>query len=99
MEQPHKQKYWLSVLRASPWLIFALLATVYVAWKAPQQIGVLIWSLSKVSLGAYLGYWIDRSLFIGGRPHEQPTETLRCYSWLRRAIIIAAVIIGLGLGV
>lgn len=57
-------------LRAWPWLAGALITTLIVAWMAPHQIGVLVWSLSKLALGAYLGYWIDRSVFPYARPGE-----------------------------
>lgn len=85
-------------LRAWPWLASALVALSAVCLIAPYQIGVLIWSLSKLLLGAYLGYWIDRSLFYYGRPHEI-ADADRPAAMLRRAIIVAAAIIALGLGV
>lgn len=92
-------------LRIWPWLFLALVFTCIIAFVAPYQIGVLVWSLSKLSLGAYLGYWIDRSVFHYCRPHAfiehrpavQP-EVLTA-SMIRRAIIIAASILALGLGV
>jgi len=56
--------------RAFPWLLLALIATAVVAWLAPYQIGVLVWSLSKLCLGAYLGYWIDRTIFHYARPGD-----------------------------
>lgn len=56
--------------RAFPWLLLALIATGVVAWLAPYQIGVLVWSLSKLCLGAYLGYWIDRTIFHYARPGD-----------------------------
>lgn len=93
-------------LRAWPWLLGALVTTLVVAAVAPYQLGVLVWSLSKLSLGAYLGYWIDRSVFHYARPHAlQPTpmSTPQIYGFaaamLRRAIIIASAILALGLGV
>ncbi len=112
----------IDLLRAWPWLAGAILATTAVALIAPYQLGVLVWSLSKLSLGAYLGYWIDRSVFYYGRPHEiageieylialpaegidLPSAEIKSRSsalnaaMLRRAIIIAAAIIALGLGV
>lgn len=95
----------LDKLRAGPWLVLALIATVLVAILHPHQIGVLIWSLCKLSLGAYLGYWIDRTIFPYARPHtfvderspESHATARSCM--IRRAIIIAAAIIGLAVGV
>lgn len=110
----------IDLLRAWPWLAGAILATTAVAIIAPYQLGVLVWSLSKLSLGAYLGYWIDRSVYPYARPHVAEVEARQPWAevvgehnvdaearWLqagglrqlRRAIIIAAAIIALGLGV
>ena len=103
-------------LRVWPWLLGALLTTAIVGLIAPHQLGVLVWSLSKLSLGAYLGYWIDRSVFNYGRPGDlcahgrRAEESLRWTvakdAWLnfrsamlRRAIVMAAAILALGLGV
>ena len=55
-------------LRAWPWLAFALITTTIVALVAPQQVGLLAWAGAKLSWGAFLGYWIDRSLFPYARP-------------------------------
>jgi|TARA_R110001583_G_scaffold9243_3_gene43925 hypothetical protein len=92
-------------LRIWPWLCLALAFTAIVAVVAPYQLGVLAWSLSKLSLGAYLGYWVDRSIFHYCRPHAflehrsavQPDAFAA--SMIRRALIIAASILALGLGV
>lgn len=91
----------IDLLRAWPWLAGAILATTAVALIAPYQLGVLVWSLSKLSLGAYLGYWIDRSVFPYARPHVAEARWLHAggLRQLRRAIIIAAAILALGLGV
>ncbi len=85
-------------LRAWPWLAGAIIAMVVLGVLAPHQLGVLVWSLTKLSIGAYLGYWIDRSVFPYARPHELKIEW-RIWAMMRRAIIVAAVIIALGLGV
>jgi hypothetical protein len=90
----------LNYLRAWPWLALALVAILVVFLIAPHQIGVLIWSLSKVALGAYLGYWIHRSInMVGPRPHEMEAGPEKNAVLLNRAIIIAATIVALGLGV
>jgi len=86
------------MLRACPWLLAAIATTIGVAVVAPFQLGVLLWSLSKVCLGAYLGYWLDRSFFPYARPHEQTGPELQL-AGLRRAVIAGAIIVALGLGV
>jgi hypothetical protein len=78
----------------------ALVAVLVVALIAPYQLGVLVWSLSKVALGAYLGYWIHVSLNMSGKhPHELEPGPERNAILLNRAIIMSATIVALGLGV
>lgn len=100
-------------LRAWPWLAFALVTTTIVAIVAPQQVGLLAWAGAKLSWGAFLGYWIDRSIFRYSRPHEawdiaelsvgfkehRAWFVAGCLRELRRAVIIAATILALGVGV
>ena len=87
-----------SILRGWPWLVLAVLATLAVFYIAPHQVGVLVWSLSKISIGAYLGYWLDRSMFHQARPPEVD-EPVRHHARYRRAIIIAAAMLSMGLSV
>lgn len=95
----------LDKLRIGPWLIMAMLTTFVVALLYPHQLGVLLWSLTKLCWGAYLGYWIDRSIFPYARPDRFKPSNANddLTSWeglmLRRALIIAAAILALGLGV
>lgn len=95
----------LDKLRIGPWLILAIVTTLVVGLLYPHQLGVLLWSLTKLCWGAYLGYWIDRSIFPYARPDrfnpdkDIAERTLWEMLMLRRAIIIAAAILALGLGV
>lgn len=109
----------LDKLRVGPWLVAALVMAAIVGVLYPHQLGVLLWSLTKLSFGAYLGYWIDRSLFPYARPHvlfygaDRLSDTSRpeqveggrtmrreaSLATLRRAIIIGATVLALGLGV
>ncbi|MFP4181843.1 MAG: putative holin [Thiohalospira sp.] len=87
----------LDKLRAWPWLVAALLTVVLVGWFSVHQIGVLIYSLAKLSLGAYLGYWIHRSIAPYARPHELEGEDRR-NAIIARAIIVAGAMLALGVG-
>ncbi|MBL1267633.1 MAG: hypothetical protein COA87_007770 [Halomonas sp.] len=95
----------LDKLRIGPWLILALITTIGVAFLYPHQLGVLLWSLTKLCWGAYLGYWIDRSIYPYARPavfnpdKDLNERTLWELLMLRRAIIISAAVLALGLGV
>jgi soluble lytic murein transglycosylase-like protein len=84
-------------LRAWPWLALALLTCVVVGIIAPWQLGVLVWSLSKLALAAWLGYWLDRTIFPYARPHEAVSAQSASSAQMRRAIVLAAVMIALAL--
>ena len=102
---PQTRHNLLDKLRIGPWLILAIITTCVVGVLYPHQLGVLLWSLTKLCWGAYLGYWIDRSIFPYARPdafnpdRDANERTLWELLMLRRAIIIAAAILALGLGV
>jgi len=94
-------KTFIDKFRASPWLLIAVLTATLVGVLYPHQLGVLLWSLTKLAFGAYLGYWVDRSIFYYGRPGDFLDEPWQVSAamMLRRAIIIAAAMLALGLGV
>lgn len=94
----------LDKLRIGPWLVGAIITSIIVGILYPHQLGVLLWSLTKLCWGAYLGYWIDRSMFPYARPgtwcsSHIPGNGLLPLLMIRRVIIIAASILALGLGV
>lgn len=89
--------------RMTPILLAGLIASAVIAMLAPQQIGVTLYKLSLVTLAAWLGYWIDRGLFPYARPHRMhshsQTEPARfSLATIRRAVIVAAAMIAVGLG-
>ncbi len=93
-------------LRCIQWLLLALFFTMLLAFSEPYQLVVLVWELAKLCIAVFLGYWIDRSIFFYARPgHYHPRKgsadevTARALLMLRRAIIMGATILALGLGV
>lgn len=93
-------------------LAFALCAGVFAI--APHQLPVSLYKLSLVMLGAYAAYWLDRWLFPYARPDvflervkpvadksrndELQWLGIAGQAMLRRAIIVAAVVVAVGLG-
>ena len=84
-------------IRLWPWLTAALATAVLVGVYRPEMIGLLGWSLCKLSVGAGLGYWVDRSIARGARPHELDGEA-KDRALLRRAIIVSSAMLALALG-
>jgi hypothetical protein len=83
--------------RLTDWTLIAAGFTLVIALVAPQQLGVTAYKLSLVSLAAVFGYWIDRSLFPYARP-EGCSHDDRPAAMIRRALVVAACIIGVSLG-
>lgn len=52
------------------WLITAAVLLAIIALLSPQQLPVVIYKLSLITLAAVLGYWLDRSLFPKLRPGQ-----------------------------
>lgn len=90
--------------RLSGWLLVALLLAAVVWLLAPQQLSVTVYKLSLVAAAAVAGYWLDRSLFPYARPDRYLEGTVAEFSlifasaMLRRAVIVAAAMLAVGLG-
>lgn len=90
---------WLAIAAALAWVIYLV---------APHQLEVTAYKLSLITAAAVAGYWIDRSLFPYARPDRflPPSVGVDSYSialafaaaMLRRALVIAACVIGVALG-
>ncbi|HAW2445276.1 TPA: hypothetical protein JLP73_003502 [Escherichia coli] len=52
------------------WLLTSVLLLGTIALVSPQQLPVVIYKLSLITLAAVLGYWLDRSLFPKARPGQ-----------------------------
>jgi len=93
-------------------IIIAVAMLVLVAAVAPDQLGVTIAKLSLVALGAIAGFYIDSAIFPYANPddfkkladEELDEEIKIAYldsldtAAIRRAIMVAAAIIGVCLG-
>lgn len=93
-------------LRLSGWLFTAIALMVVIALVSPQQIPVVIYKLSLISLAAVLGYWLDRSLFPDSSPgtlmtegmprscnYEHPSALIDWYIVLAASLIRRAIIV------
>ncbi|EFH3410627.1 putative holin [Escherichia coli] len=88
--------------RLSGWLFAAVVLFVQIVAISPQQVPVVGYKLSLISLAAVLGYWLDRSLFPYARPNHfyltEGEQLLFAASMLRRAVIVAAVCLAVAMG-
>lgn len=96
---PEPQQPRLPRMTAVALITVVLLALL--AYLAPQQLPVVLYKCALVTMGAVLGYWIDRMLFPYARPHQYHQFGDRWFlslAALRRAVIVLACVLGLTLG-
>lgn len=86
--------------RMTLWTIIALCLLLALAEVRPEQLQVVLYKAGLVTLAVVLGYWFDRSLFLGreARPHECIGGIHIVGAWLRRALIVLAVVLGMTMG-
>lgn len=106
--------------RLLPWILMSALlmvAAVVTQRIAPGDlVAVSLYKAHLLSMGGWMGYWLDRGLFPYDRPHEyllpeddQPegedvaqAELVSGHDYgmamLRRAVVVAACLICVGLG-
>ena len=96
---PHSRRR-LRAPRMTLWTIIALCLLLALAEIRPEQLQVVLYKAGLVTLAAVIGYWIDRSLFPyrEARPHECIGGIHIVGAWLRRALIVLAVVLGMTLG-
>lgn len=89
--------------RMVDWLAITAALLILIALTQPQLLAVDLHKISLITLGGVTGYWLDRGLFPYGRPDRVDTKTsagvsLFGVAMMRRAIIVAACVIGAALG-
>ncbi|MFP1724057.1 putative holin [Lonsdalea quercina] len=58
-----KKRRIMRLERLLGWQLTAVLLLVLIALVSPQQLPVVVYKISLITLAAVLGYWLDRSLF------------------------------------
>lgn len=74
------------------WLVAAALLALLLYFIAPQQLPVIAYKALLVTGFGFLGYWLDRRLFWYSRPGDN-NGAFEASCQLRRAIVVAAVVI------
>lgn len=80
-------------MRMWQWTVVAVVLFGAIAWIAPHQVPVTLYKAHQVTLFAVLGFAFDHSVFIYAPPiRDEPLHGLR------RAIVIAAFVLGGAIG-
>lgn len=95
-------------IRMSVSLFCALVLIIVIGAIAPHQLPVTAYKLSLISLAAVAGYYIDRECFPYARPDrllalhiQEPAAgwaAIYAAAQIRRALVVAAVVIAVALG-
>lgn len=90
----------MNIPRMTATLIVAICLCLAIAAIAPHQLPVTLYKLSLISAAGVGGYWLDRELFPYARPDRYPADEsfLTAVAMLRRAVIVSAAMIAVGLG-
>ncbi|MEQ6331508.1 putative holin [Pseudomonas chengduensis] len=85
--------------RMTVFAVISLMLLTAIWFVRPEQLQVVLYKASLVTLGAVLGYYIDRAVFLTeARPHECIGGIHIVGAWLRRALLASACILGMTLG-
>lgn len=85
-------------LRMFECVVIGAVAFAIIAWTSPQQLTVTVYKLLLVCIFALLGFRLDRMIFPYARP-DKVVDEARDWATMRRAVIVAASIIGGTIGV
>ena len=79
--------------------LVAVILVCLVGLFAPQQLPVMAYKVSLVVTAGVAGYGLDRALFPYARPHIVDDAPLQfAVAQARRALIVAAAMLAVGLG-
>lgn len=90
----------VDLFRMWPTVLVALATCAVVYAIAPQQIGILVYTIAKLTMAGYCGYWLDRWIFPVDRPSAPNADSVAddpTAAQYRRAVIVAAALIASGL--
>lgn len=86
-----------NLTRMAGWLLFSLAAyagcIALRVFDMEPQVQTVLWKLANVSVASHVGYWIDRHAF-----HTRITPSSTPHECLRRAIVMGATMLSMGLG-
>ncbi|MCY1266029.1 putative 2/3 transmembrane domain holin [compost metagenome] len=99
MSQSRRKPLYRRGPRQTVMIIITLCLLLGLAAIRPEQLQVILYKTGLVTLAVVIGYWADRSVFlVEARPHECIGGIHIVGAWIRRAMIVGAVVLGMTLG-
>ena len=87
-----KLKDLLARWKVQPVLVVAVITFAVVAFLNPAKVGLALYGISKLTLFAFAGQWIDDRIFRTAQP-EQLEGVAQGTAWKRKGLIVAASIV------
>lgn len=87
-----KLKDLLARWKVQPVLVVAVITFAVVAFLNPAKVGLALYGISKLTLFAFAGKWIDDRIFRNAQP-EQLEGVAQGTAWKRKGLIVAASIV------
>jgi prepilin signal peptidase PulO-like enzyme (type II secretory pathway) len=87
-----KLKDLLARWKVQPVLVVAVITFGVVAFLNPAKVGLALYGISKLTLFAFAGKWIDDRIFRNAQP-EQLEGVAQGTAWKRKGLIVAASIV------
>lgn len=85
-------KSYLARWRIQPVLVVAVITFAVVAFLNPAKVGLALYGISKLTLFAFSGNWMDGRIFLTAQP-EHLEGVAQGTAWKRKGLIVAASII------
>lgn len=87
-----KLKDLLARWKVQPVLVVAVITFGVVAFLNPAKVGLALYGISKLTLFAFAGKWIDDRIFRNAQP-ELLEGVAQGTAWKRKGLIVAASIV------
>jgi len=98
-KQPVRSIAGIPFPRLPSWIIASVILIAILFFAAPQNLPVVVYKMTLVSLAVVLGFWADVGLFPYARPGDLKGEgIIYAAAMIRRALVVLAVVIGVTLG-
>ena len=85
--------------RMTVFAVISLMLLTAIWFVRPEQLQVVLYKASLITIGAVLGNYIDRAVFlVESRPHQCIGGIHIVGAWIRRALLVMACILGMTQG-
>jgi len=94
---PPKSGFRLHAPQLWEWAVAAVVLLLFIWWKQPQQVPVIVYKAAQFCTAVYIAHLIDVVFF---KPEEdEPRDIVLASKEIARAMVYGATVLGLTLGI